>query len=194
MAVNTFDPTTGRPIFLDGDAPDTAVNPTAVGQYAADVGNRIVRANLAALDAYEYKRDGLMGYAADTKTDYFHDGTGWKVRIQDTGWLSLGPFSSGWSAQSPDAVGYRIQNGMLFLRGRINANNAAGTGTQPFVNALPPEARPSQDTAALVGLTGGSGTSVVAAVTAAGVIMVYKTASTALLNLPLNALGAVPIG
>lgn len=80
MAVDDYDDTTGRPIFLDSGAPDTGVDPTAVGIYAAEVGNRIVKANLAALDAYAYKRAGLSGHALDTKLEYIHDGSGWNPR------------------------------------------------------------------------------------------------------------------
>lgn len=80
MAVDSYDSTTGRPIFLDSGAPDTGVDPTEVGKYAADVGNRIIRANLAGLNSYAYKRAGLRGYAADTKFEYLHDGSGW-VRV-----------------------------------------------------------------------------------------------------------------
>ncbi|MEV4777434.1 hypothetical protein [Microbacterium sp. LWH12-1.2] len=89
MAVDSYDATTGRPIFLDTGAPDTGVDPTAAGIYAADVGNRIVRANLAGLDAYPYERAGLAGHALDTDTDYVHDGSGW-LRIQRVHAFSAG--------------------------------------------------------------------------------------------------------
>lgn len=81
MAVDTYDPTTGRPIFSDSGAPDIGVDPTAVGIYAAEVGNRIVKANLTALNAYPYKRTGLHGEALDTGLEYRYSGSGW-VRIQ----------------------------------------------------------------------------------------------------------------
>lgn len=77
MAVDAYDATTGAPIFLDSGAPDTAVDPTAVGSYAAEVGNRIVKANLAALVAYPYKRDGLAGHALDSGVEYRYDGSAW---------------------------------------------------------------------------------------------------------------------
>lgn len=77
MAVNSNDPTTGRPIFVDTDAPDIKVDPTEAAKYAADVGNRIIRANFAALEAYAYKRAGLMGHALDTGANYVHTGSGW---------------------------------------------------------------------------------------------------------------------
>lgn len=77
MAVNSYDPTTGRPIFVDTDAPDIKVDPTEAAKYAADVGTRIIRANLAALDAYGYKRKGLKGFALDTGYEYVHNGTAW---------------------------------------------------------------------------------------------------------------------
>lgn len=81
MAVNSYDSTNGRPIFVDTDAPDIKVDPTEAAKFAADVGNRIVRADLAGLNSYTYKRAGLAGHALDTKTDYVHDGSGW-VRVQ----------------------------------------------------------------------------------------------------------------
>lgn len=77
MAVDAYDVTTGAPIFLDSGAPDTAVDPTAVGTYAAEVGNRIVKANLAALVAYAFKRDGLAGHALDSGVEYRYDGSAW---------------------------------------------------------------------------------------------------------------------
>lgn len=77
MAVDSFHPVTGAPQFLDTGAPDIGVDPTEVGKYAADVGNRIIRADLAALTAYSYKRQGLRGHALDTASDYTYSGTGW---------------------------------------------------------------------------------------------------------------------
>jgi len=82
MAVNSYDPITGRPIFLDTDAPDIKVDPTAVGVYAADVGNVIVRADLAALGEYPYKRKGLLGHALNTGILYSCDGSGWKPMVE----------------------------------------------------------------------------------------------------------------
>lgn len=83
MAVNSYDSTTGRPIFVDTDAPDIKVDPTKVGEYAADVGNRIMRANFAAVDSYAYERKGLRGKALDTMIEYEHTGTG-------AGWVPVG--------------------------------------------------------------------------------------------------------
>lgn len=77
MAVDSRDPITGHPIFDPLKAPDTAVDPTEVAKYAAEVGNRIVRDNLAGLNAYPYARAGLWGDARDTGYQYRHNGTGW---------------------------------------------------------------------------------------------------------------------
>jgi hypothetical protein len=85
MAVNSYDPTTGRPIFIDTDPPDIKVDPTEAAKYAADVGNRIVRPNLAALEAYEFKRAGLEGVAEDTGAVYGHNGSGWGSRAPRIG-------------------------------------------------------------------------------------------------------------
>jgi len=103
MAVNRYDSTTGRPIFEDTDAPDIKVDPTEAAKYAAEVGNRVVRASLAGLNAYEYRRPGLAGHALDTGLEYVHDDSGWVlVGGLDTGYVPLTTFGSGWSA----TVGY----------------------------------------------------------------------------------------
>lgn len=76
--MNSYDPVTGRPIFVDTDAPDIKVDPTEAARYAADVGNRIIRASLAELNAYAYKRPGLLGFAADTGAEYVYASAGWQ--------------------------------------------------------------------------------------------------------------------
>lgn len=140
MAVDSYDPVTGRPIFSDTGAPDIGVDPTAVGAYAADVGNRIVRANLAALEAYPFKRAGLSGHALNTKTDYVHTGSGWVVSYQpDTGWVNL-TLNPNWTAYTgPETPKFRVLNGNLYMAGRVNASAAAGTA----IGVLPASARPT---------------------------------------------------
>lgn len=81
MAASSFDPTTGAPRFADSGAPDVGLDPQLAADYAADVGNYIVRANLAGLTAYAYKREGLRGYAKDTDRTYVHDGTDWRLAV-----------------------------------------------------------------------------------------------------------------
>lgn len=112
MAVNSFDSVTGRPIFVDTDAPDIKVDPTETAKYAADVGNRIIRANLAALDAYAYKRAGLRGEAADTGLEYRFNGTGW-VRTQTSRLIgqwhkNIAGGSAGGQALGPSSSSYAI--------------------------------------------------------------------------------------
>jgi hypothetical protein len=79
MAADSRDPITGAYIFSDTGAPDIGVDPTLVSEQANDVGTRIIRANLTELEAYDYARAGLRGHALDTKTDYEHDGTSWRI-------------------------------------------------------------------------------------------------------------------
>lgn len=172
MAVDSYDPTTGRPIFSDSGAPDIGVDPTAVGIYAADVGNRIIRANLAALDAYQFKRAGLTGYALSEKQEYVCDGSGWLPTVGDTGWQGIGSYNTGWSTEGSDAPQYRVRNGVLYFRGRIDAT-AAAVNT-PFTVALPPAARPSRDTPFLLGSTSGTAATFVMNVGTNGVITVFK--------------------
>lgn len=118
MAVDTYDPVTGAPQFADGGAPDLGVDPTAVGAYAADVGNRIVRANLAALNAYPYKRKGLSGYALDTGIGYVHDAAGW-VQSTPGPWVDITEFGAGWSATAGYTPQVRRDGNRVQIRGAV---------------------------------------------------------------------------
>lgn len=143
MSVNNYDPVTGRPVFLDTDAPDIKVDPTAVGIYAADVGNSIVRANLAALNSYAYKRKGLSGYALDTGIVYSHDGSGWVPlnSTWETGWTNL-TAASGWTANSGGGTPQvSLQGGIAYYRGGLFGGTASTTAT-----TLPTWARPTRTT------------------------------------------------
>lgn len=136
MAADSRDPITGAYIFSDTGAPDIGVDPTLVSAQANDVGTRIVRANLAALDAYAYKRAGLAGHALDTGREYVHDGTGWRGTLEDTGWIAP-TLTNGWvDAASGEEVEYRRLNGVVIFKGRA----ALGTGTTVFT--LPVGFRP----------------------------------------------------
>jgi len=98
MASNGVDSTTGYPKFPEEDAPQLGSDLEEVAAFAADVGTRIVRANLAGLNAYAYKRAGLSGHALDTGLDYVHDGSAWRlVGGIDTGYVPLTNLGSGWN-------------------------------------------------------------------------------------------------
>lgn len=104
MAADSRDPITGSYIFSDTGAPDIGVDPTLVSAQANDVGTRIVRANLPALEAYEYKRKGLAGHALDTGTEYVHDGSGW-VSLGDIAPATGTPtVAAGWATPSVNTV------------------------------------------------------------------------------------------
>lgn len=77
MAIDSRDPVTGSLIFTDTGAPDIGVDPTEVSKQANDVGTRPMRADLAALNSYAYRRKGLRGKALDTMIEYEHTGSGW---------------------------------------------------------------------------------------------------------------------
>lgn len=80
MAVGSYDPTTGRPIFPDSGTPDVGVDPTEVGKYAAEVGNRIV-GTTTYLNSYAYKREGLGGYDTTLGCPVVYRGGAWKREI-----------------------------------------------------------------------------------------------------------------
>lgn len=126
MAVDSYDPTTGHPIFLDTGAPDVGVDPTEVAEYAAKVGTRLIGPT-AEREAYEYGRLGLGWFDTSEEREYLHNGSGWEsVDVRDTGWMNI-PLSSGWSAVSGHTPrGRRIGN-VVYLEGAIQR----GAGGSP---------------------------------------------------------------
>ncbi|WP_341945643.1 hypothetical protein [Microbacterium sp. LWH11-1.2] len=116
MASNDIDDFDGHPIFLAGYAPDLGVDETTAAEYAADVGNRIIRANLAELDDYEWNRAGLWGHALDTKSDYRHDGTGWKIVARP--WTNYTPTIANFTGTFSTAK-YMIYQGVVTVKFRI---------------------------------------------------------------------------
>lgn len=142
MASSSNDPTTGAPVFADGDAPDLAVNPTEVGSYAADVGNRIVR-DAAGMAAYAYARDGLKCYNTDDGFEYLHNGTGWnlvwtpriKLRVYSVGAVTANTdITFGTIAEDTDAgwasTQYTIPvEGDYMIHTALKANGSGFSGT-----------------------------------------------------------------
>lgn len=100
MAIDSIDPVTGSPQFLDGGAPDLAVDQNAVSNYAAKVGTRLI-GTTAERTAYAYGRKGLEWYDTDLNTVLIHNGSGWQgiTVIQHVGGTPLdGP---SWDGVSP---------------------------------------------------------------------------------------------
>lgn len=126
MAVNSYDPVNGSPLFSDSDAPDIKVDPRAAAIYAADVGNRIVRDNFAALDAYSFKREGLRGYAKDTNREYVHDGSSWLPAIDGFFLIQRIPFAS---ATTVSFTGFSSQFSNYQAVLDINTTSVASGGT-----------------------------------------------------------------
>jgi hypothetical protein len=95
MAYSSLDPTTGAPVYLDSDAPDPAVNPSQVAEYAAQVGTRLI-GTTAQRTAYSYARDGLCWYDTTLDREYRHNGTGWVAQpIIKFGYVSAATDASG---------------------------------------------------------------------------------------------------
>lgn len=165
MAVNNYDPANGRPRFNDNDAPDIKVDPDAASAYAADVGNRIVRANLAGLNAYTWKRQGLQGHALDTGQDYLHNGTGWVATVRDSGWIPV-TFAGTWqNAVAGEECEIRLLNGVVYMKGRP-AIGAAGTAF-----TLPVGMRPKSIIKAIVAAAAGTTTTQVTINTGGTVVL-----------------------
>lgn len=107
MAYSSLDPVTGAPQFADADAPDPAVNPTQVSDYAAQVGNRLV-GTTAERTAYPYDREGLRWYDTTLNIEFVHDGTGWVVASLQPLNATFTPtrFQHGRTNVTTDATGY----------------------------------------------------------------------------------------
>lgn len=76
MAASGNNPTTGHPLFSNSDAPDIKLDPQLAAEYAAEVGNRIVKSTADRV-AYPYAREGLECYDTDLDVTFIHDGSGW---------------------------------------------------------------------------------------------------------------------
>src|SRR5690606_34563722 len=98
--------------------------------------NRIVRANLDALDAYPFKRAGLSGHALDTGVDYLHNGSGWQ-QAGVTGWVPVAPNGS-WSVQSGYPLRVRRSGNRVDIQGAVT-----GGGTVSNVLTIPDGFRPA---------------------------------------------------
>lgn len=78
MAADSFDSTTGAPIFAGTGAPDTGVDLTLLGEFAAKVGTRLM-GTTAERTSYSYAREGLEWYDTDLDAVYLSDGSGWQL-------------------------------------------------------------------------------------------------------------------
>lgn len=165
MAVDNTNAVTGAPEYLNAAASDLGVDLTALGVYAADVGNRIVRANLAGLNAYTWKRQGLQGHALDTGQDYLHNGTGWVATVRDSGWIPV-TFAGTWTnAAAGEECEIRLLNGVVYMKGRP-AIGAAGTAF-----TLPVGMRPKSIIKAIVAAAAGTTTTQVTINTGGTVVL-----------------------
>lgn len=97
MASSSRNPVSGAPIFRDEDAPDPAVNPTEVAEYAATVGNRGV-GTTAQRNAWPYMKEGFAWGDTTNGNEYVVRNGAWAeqmgggttpVLTYDAKWTSL---------------------------------------------------------------------------------------------------------
>lgn len=116
----------GQPRFLDGGAPDLAVDSNVLGEYAALVGNRKVgttaerNAALAASNPVQVW-EGLNWYDTTDGFEYQYLSSTWVVKLNDTGWQAI-PTASivGYTDVANSPVSYRRINNVVYLRGRVS--------------------------------------------------------------------------
>lgn len=113
MAVNNYDPVTGRPNFADSDPPDVKVDPGAAAKFAESVGNRIV-GTTAELNAYAFRREGLEGYDTTLRREKVYFGTKASGR-----WVTVGggcrarssaPGTTNGNAGTPQSVSWDLED------------------------------------------------------------------------------------
>src|SRR5690606_38948426 len=99
MAVDSRD-TNGAPIFLSGEALDTAADLTTLGEEIYERGTRLI-GTTADRTGYDYPVEGLGWYDTDLDREFVYDGDGWvDLGGLDTGYVQLTTFGSNWSATS----------------------------------------------------------------------------------------------
>lgn len=114
MAVNSYDPVDGHPIFVDSDAPDVKVDPTEAAKYAGKVGTRLI-GTTSARTAYTFAREGLEWYDTDLDSVFLHTGSGWRLWERD--WTSYTPTFSGFAGSV--AAQYKVDRGEVTVRIRV---------------------------------------------------------------------------
>src|SRR5690606_28460176 len=91
------------PEFAGAGAPDTAVDLTLLGAFAAQVGTRLI-GSTAERTAYAYAREGLAWWDTDDAALYVHNGSGWELVFQD--WRTYTPVLS--NATGTVAASYQV--------------------------------------------------------------------------------------
>lgn len=139
----TPDPTTGRPRIVGNPAPTLRADFEALSQFTAKYGTRAIgtTADRNAHDAAGYSRKGLRWYDTTLNAELVHNGTGWRVVEDDTGWVDM-TIAAGWTAGSPAPKGRRL-NGVTHLSGF--ASHGAGTAAYSTVFILPEGMRPAEE-------------------------------------------------
>lgn len=85
-------------------------------------------------------RPGMLFTESDTgKILVALSGGGWRVvDTPDTGWISLGALSAGWTEII--SAKYRVKGGAVYFSGQLSST---GAGSGPFTGLLPVGARPA---------------------------------------------------
>lgn len=112
------DPSTGKPLFRDSDAPDVKQDPQEAADFAAEVGNMIV-GTTAYLANYQYQREGLEGYDTTLKA---------KMRCDGDGWHRIEPRRGQWSGDTDNQGLVTIEHGLGYTPTNIQISNGPVAG------------------------------------------------------------------
>ena len=141
MASNGVDATTGAPRFPESDAPQTGADYEEVADFAATVGTRLI-GTTTERNAYAYAREGLCWYDTTLDQEFIYTGSGWVSVWQDTGWVTVSSYSTGWAAfGGGEAARWRVRNGVLHVHGRVSGDGSSGATIfnvpAPYRHTLP---------------------------------------------------------
>ena len=103
---------------------------TQTFQYTTATGGAILFRTSAARDLYLTATVGQHAYSIDALSEAVWNGTGWKVAIEDTGWVTLA-LASGVTTSGGLTPAVRRVNGVVHNRGQVTSSSTGALYTVP---------------------------------------------------------------
>lgn len=104
MAIDTYDPVDGTPIFIAGGAPEVGLDETLAARHATFRGG-LLRGTEAERVAFEYPTEGLMWAETDTDFVYKYKTGNWRRTAKTRGGIVQTNFASNGSTAIAHGLG-----------------------------------------------------------------------------------------
>lgn len=176
MASSSRNPVSGAPIFRDEDAPDPAVNPTEVAEYAATVGNRGV-GSTAQRNAWPYMKEGFAWGDTTNGNEYVVKNGAW-AELMGGGTIPVITYGEKWADLGENTQVTRVGK-MVVANFVLKKSNTSGIATLDTPLTMPAGFRP-KDTVGGSGFISGVGAPLHAGfqISAAGLMRLYFPGTT----------------